>query len=103
MRKRERRQVEPEWEVTLDLEQLDETMTVLELQDVAARRKVYRRFLANSQLTKEGWCFALGITTERHDSYNRLSTRIPDSILNKAKKVSRRLKRVITTLHKGGI
>lgn len=103
MRKRERRQVEAEWEVTLDLEQLDETMTVLELQDVAARRKVYRRFLTTSQLTKEGWCFAMGITPERHSAYDTLSTRIPDSILNKAKQVSRRIKRVVTTLHKGGI
>jgi hypothetical protein len=93
----------PEWEVTLDLEQLDSTMTVAELQDIASRRQVYMRYFNSTMLTDKGWSHAMGITIERHAAYKALSARVPDSILNKAKTVSRKVKRCLEALRKGGI
>lgn len=93
----------PEWEVTLDLEQLDSTMTVAELQDVASRRQVYMRYFHNTMLTERGWSHAMGISIERHESYQNLSSRVPDSMLNKAKLVSKKVKRCLESLRKGGM
>ena len=93
----------PQWEVTLDLEQIDPTITTEELIDIASRAKVYREAVTRSGLTDAAWCKAMSISLERHKSYKYMSTKVPNSVLNKAHKVKRYISAALTRLNKEGI
>jgi hypothetical protein len=94
---------EDNWEVTLDLEQLNPEMKVSDLQEVASRRKVYMIYFMRSKLTEYGWTHAMAISLERHRAYKALSVLVPNSVLNKAAKVAKRVKFTINRLHNEGI
>ena len=100
---RKRNIAEDNWEVTLDLEQLDPKMKVADLQEVASRRKVYMALMTASMLTDKGWAMALSISDERHKSYSKLSTLVPNSVLNKAARVSKRIRIAIKRLQNEGL
>ena len=91
-----------EIETILDLTVNPET-TVKDLQEIAERNAIYKRFYVSSRLTAEGWAEAMAISVERHRAYMGLHNAAPNSILNKAKVVCRRLKRCIKTLHEMGL
>jgi hypothetical protein len=93
----------PKWEVTFDLEQIDPTISTEELIDIASRAKVYRELITRSGLTDDGWCRAMGISVDRHKTYKYMSTKVPNSILNKAHAVQKRICALITRLSNEGI
>lgn len=93
----------PTWEVTLDLEQIDPTISAEELIEIASRAKVYRAALTASCLSDDGWCKAMSISKDRHNSYKYMATKVPNSVLNKARKVQQRIRSVVTRLNKEGI
>jgi hypothetical protein len=93
----------PTWEVTLDLEQIDPTISAEELIEIASRAKVYREALTKSMLTDIGWCRAMSISPERHKAYKYMSTKVPNSVLNKARKVQQKIQAIVTRLNTEGI
>lgn len=99
--KRQRRDSR-ELDIILDLT-VNPDMTVADLQEIAERNAIYKRYFHMSKLTAEGWAEAVAISIERHYAYMGLHTPAPNSILNKAKTVSSRLKRCIKSLHNMGL
>lgn len=99
--KRQRRD-NRELDIILDLT-VNPNMTVADLQEIAERNSIYKRYFVMSKLTAEGWTEAMSISIERHKAYMGLHTPAPNSILNKAKTVSSRLKRCIKSLHNMGL
>lgn len=93
----------PKWEVTLDLEQIDPTISAEELIEIASRARVYRDSLTRSGLSDSGWCNAMSISKDRHNSYKCMSTKVPNSVLNKARRVQQRICAAITRLKNEGI
>lgn len=91
-----------EIETILDLE-VDPEMKVSDLQAIAERNSAYKRYFVLSNLTVDGWAYAMTISKERHYAYMGLHTPAPNSILNKAREVSRRIKRATKSLHEMGL
>lgn len=99
--KRQRRDSK-EIDIILNLA-VNPNMTVADLQAIAERNSIYKRYFAISKLTAEGWAEAMSISVERHYAYVGLHTPAPNSILNKAKTVASRLKRCIKSLNNMGL
>ena len=89
--------------MTFDLEQIDPTISAEALIEIASRAKVYRELITRSGLSDDGWCRAMSISIDRHKSYKYMSTKVPNSILNKARTVQKRVCAVITRLNNEGI
>lgn len=60
----------------------------------------YLRYQTMSGLTDVAWCKSMNITAERHRAYKNGSNTVPDSILNRAYAVYRKLKGVINNLNR---
>jgi hypothetical protein len=99
--KRQRRD-NKELDIILNLE-VNPNMTVADLQEIAERNSIYKRYFHMSKLTAEGWADAMSISIERHYAYWGLNTPAPNSIINKAKTVSSRIKRCIKALNNMGL
>lgn len=93
----------PEWEVVFDLEQIDPNITGADLIELASRAKVYNSVQSRSGLSDAGWCKAMAISEERHKAYKQMSIIVPNSLLNKAVQVQRRVLALITRLHNEGV
>lgn len=78
-------------------------MKVSDLQEIAERNAIYKRYFTSSKLTVEGWVHAMTISKERHYAYMGLHTAAPNVILNKSREVCRRVKRCLNSLNTMGI
>jgi hypothetical protein len=92
-----------EWEIVLDLEQIDPNITGEDLIEMGSRAKAYNKAMTRSGLSDAGWCNAMSISEERHKSYKQMSCKVPNSVLNKALHVQRQVLAFITRLHNEGI
>ena len=101
--KRRNKPKKSEWEIVLDLEQLDPNITGEALIEMGSRLKSYNKAYTRSGLSETGWCHAMAISVDRHKAYVQLSTLIPNSVLNKALHVQRQVLAFTTRLHNEGI
>lgn len=101
--KRHRKEVDNIYHVELDLNQVNPSMTVDDLREVALRNNVYLKYKRDSGLTDEAWVRALSIKNERERAYSNLTTMVPNTILNKARIVSLSVKKLVSTLHNRGL
>lgn len=101
--KRHTRRNNIDLDIVINLAEVSPNTTVADLQEIAERNRYYKTYFSKSKLTKEGWCEAMCISTERHAAYLGLRTPAPNSILNKAKMVSSRALRLIKLLHNKGL
>lgn len=101
--RRHRKQVDDIFKVELDLRNLDPTISVDHLREIALRNNVYLKYKQESGLSDEAWVRALSINMEREKSYSTFKALIPNMILNKARSVSIGIKRIVTTYHNQGL
>lgn len=92
-----------ELDIVVDLAEVSPDTTVADLQDLAERNRLYKAHYKASALTVSGWCTAMCISESRHKAYWGLRVAVPNSILNKSKKVCNRIKRCIQTLNNMGL
>ena len=102
MRKHKRKDA-VELDIIIDLATIAPNTTVADLQNIAERNRLYKAYYKESSLTEAGWCNAMCISDSRHAAYLGLTTPAPNSILNKAKKVSQRIRRNIQAVHNMGL
>lgn len=101
--KRHRKEVDDIYRVELDLNQVNPSMSVDDLREVALRNNVYLKYKRDSGLTEEAWVRALSIKSDRERAYSNLTTMVPNTILNKARVVSLSVKKLVSTLHNRGL
>lgn len=101
--KRHRKEVDDIYRVELDLNQVNPSMSVDDLREVALRNNVYLKYKRDSGLTEEAWVRALSIKSDRERAYSNLTTMVPNTILNKARVVSLSAKKLVSTLHNRGL
>ena len=90
-------------DIVISLAEVSPDTTVSDLQDLAERNFLYKRYYKTSKLTGAGWCEAMCISDARHNAYMSLHAAVPNSVMNKAKAVCSRIKRSIKTLHNMGL
>lgn len=101
--KRHRKEVDDIYRVELDLNQVNPSMSVDDLREVALRNNVYLKYKRDSGLTEEAWVRALSIKSDRERAYSNLTTMVPNTILNKARVISLSAKKLVSTLHNRGL
>lgn len=85
-------------EYVIDLNAVNKEMTVAELEDIAKRNKAYLKFKKESGLTDEAWLEALCISKNRENVYCHLRDKVPNSILNRAHNIYKRIHKTINLI-----
>ncbi len=83
-------------EFELDLDAIsDKTMTISQLSDIVKRNRYYLKCRTISGLTQSAWCTAMVISEKADQAYVDRSIPVPNSVVNRAKLVSKRVSNLI--------
>lgn len=85
--------------LVLDLDTIPpQEMSAQEYHDTIVKNGWYLRYQSMSGLTDNAWCKAMAIPHNRHHVYKRGGATVPDSVLNRAYVVYRKMKNVLKNL-----
>ena len=90
--KRRYLQDEDDSDFVINLSDIPESqMTLADFKRMAVRNQAYKTVRSQSGLTQSAWCFAMNSTEGRDNSYVNCETEVPNSVLNDAAMVSRKI------------